>query len=512
MQDDPKNPLVLIVDDTLLSRKKLGKALSEIGIESVSASDGQSCLDRLSEGGIDLVLLDIVMPGIDGFEVLRRVSQDPRMKEVPVLVISSLDESDDIAKALELGAVDFLPKHVEPSIFKARVLGTLEKKRLRDIELTYFEDVETLTEAARDLREGASDPTQMSVGRVSDRKDGLGNLARVFSELAEAVHRRERAARLRINLLQGSLLLLIMGLSWGIVPALSKIMLGPKALNPIGVAAWVAVVTLTAVSVTMLVVGVRPKFTWASFRFGLIAGLFAGVLPQVMLFWVSSHVPGVVLSITLALESIIVFAIAATLRIEKPSFIRLAGLVLGLIAVLVIMLTGNEASGIGAPLWVLAGVIVPLSYAIESILVASFPDDSGQTPIEFLFFIMLGSSIWGWSAATLSGSVMNPFTSETSTILLVVTIGLMSAISNGSYVLTIRKMGAVFASQYAYVVTIMGVVWSILLLDERLTIWLWVALGSVLLGLFMVRPKEKETDLSTVLSAPDPDQISDKPA
>lgn len=499
--------LVLVVDDTALSRKKLCKALDAIGIPSVVACDGNEALALLDQGDITLVLLDIVMPELDGFGVLKTMKASPKLSEIPVLVISSLEESQDIARALHLGAVDFLPKDVDAAIFRARVLGTLEKKRLRNVELAYFQDVELLTDAARQIRAGHIDPKQLPVKAVAARDDGLGNLARVFSELAEAVHRRERTARQRINLLQGCLLLLVMGLSWGIVPALSKIMVGPTALHPVGVAAWVALVTLSVVTILMTLTGKRPKFTFASLRFGVIAGLFAGFLPQVALFWVSAHVPGVVLSITLAMESLIVFAIAATLRIETPSLLRLSGLLLGLFAVFLIVFTSKEADGIGAPIWVLAGLIVPLSYAIESILVASAPDNSEQSPIELLFFIMLGSSLWGWGGATLTGSVLNPWTAETATVLLIATIGLMSAISNGCYVLTIRKMGAVFASQYAYVVTIMGVGWSVLLLDERLTVWIWLALGSVMVGMFMVRPKDQPTTLSQAMTATEPDPI-----
>lgn len=483
--------LALVVDDSLQSRKKFSAALKSIDVPHESVADGQSALDRLRQGGIDLVLLDILMPGMTGFDVLRDIQADPQLKEIPVLVISSLDQTDDIARALELGAIDFLPKDVEKPIFRARVMGSLEKKRHRDLERQYLEDVSQLTTVAQRMRQGTAEPTELELPGVRNRSDSLGNLARVFVELAHAVHARETKARQRINLLQGSILLLAMGLTWGVVPALSKLLVAPGALNPIGLAAWVAVATLSITTVTLVISGGRPRFDGPALRFGLIAGLFAGVLPQTALFWTSGHLPGVVLSITLALESMIVFAISATLRIEKPSAARLFGLVIGLAAVIIIMFSTDDADGFGVSLWVLAAIIVPLSYGIESLLVASMPATKGRAPLELLFFIMLGSSFWGWSGAVFTGSVINPMTTERSGLILIAAIALMSAISNGCYVLTIRKMGAVFASQYAYVVTVMGVGWSVLLLGERLSPAIWLALLLMMVGIFFGSAKRK---------------------
>jgi len=490
---------VLVVDDDSLARKKFSAALKPFDVTTIAVASGQEALDCLRTDAFDLVLLDMLMPEMSGLDVLADMQGDASLREIPVLVISGLDSTSHVVSAIELGAVDFLPKNVEPQIFRARVLGCLEKKRLRDQERGYLEHVSELTAAAHDLRAGSIEPDQIALSKVAARADGLGNLARVFVELTAAIHAREAKARNRINLLQGVLLLLVMGVAWGLVPALSKLLVAPASLSPVGVAAWVALVTLGCAGGLLLATRQRVGLTASALRFGLITGLFAGVLPQTALFWVSGHVPGAVLSITLALESLIVFAIAATLRMERPSLSRLLGLLTGLVAVIVIISTSDQSEEARAPLWVLAGLIVPFSYAVESILVASMPDTENRSPAQLLFYIMLGSSIWGWGAALLTGSVLNPFAAELQTVILIVSIGVLSAISNGSYVLTIRKMGAVFASQYAYVVTIMGVGWSVVLLDERLSVWIWIALGCVLFGIFMVRPKAQKVKFSEML-------------
>jgi hypothetical protein len=183
----------------------------------------------------------------------------------------------------------------------------------------------------------------------------------------------------------------------------------------------VELVTLSAVTFVLVLQGILPSFTLSKLRFGLIAGLFAGVLPQVALFWVSNHIAGVAISIALAVESLFVFSIAVALRIEKPIAVRLFGLLFGLLAVLIAMFCKGEAEDLGPSLWILAALIVPLSYAVEGILVASMPEEPTTTPFELPFFMMLGSSIWGW--ASLSGTVLNPLTAAPSTFALIATNG-----------------------------------------------------------------------------------------
>ena len=144
----------------------------------LEADGGGAGLDALARDDIDLVLLDIVMPEIDGYEVLRRMSADEAMSEIPVLVISSLEDMKEIVAAIELGAVDFLPKNVDPMLLSARVSSCLEKKRLRDLELEYFNDVKHLTESARIVREYDFNPARLPLEKVSRRQDPLGDLAR----------------------------------------------------------------------------------------------------------------------------------------------------------------------------------------------------------------------------------------------------------------------------------------------------------------------------------------------
>ncbi len=121
---------VLVVDDNEMNRDMLSRRLQRQGCEVMVAEDGQNALDLLQEHPFDLVLLDIMMPRMNGYEVLERMRSDPHLRFVPVIMISAVDELDSVVKCIELGADDYLFKPFNPVLLKARVSASLEKKRL----------------------------------------------------------------------------------------------------------------------------------------------------------------------------------------------------------------------------------------------------------------------------------------------------------------------------------------------------------------------------------------------
>jgi sigma-B regulation protein RsbU (phosphoserine phosphatase) len=124
---------VLVVDDIEANRDLLIRRLRRIGITNViEAADGRAALDIILSTPLDLVLLDIMMPIMTGFEVLEAMAIDSRTTRLPVIVISAMNEIDAVVRAISLGAEDFLLKPFDPTLLRARVLATLEKKRLRD--------------------------------------------------------------------------------------------------------------------------------------------------------------------------------------------------------------------------------------------------------------------------------------------------------------------------------------------------------------------------------------------
>ena len=125
---------VLIVDDTPANRDLLGHWVRQLGHVAVEAEDGQVGLDLMRAGQFDLVLLDLMMPGLGGREVLAAARADPRLRHVPIVIVSALTDVEGIARCVELGADDYLFKPFNTTLLKARVGACLEKKRLRDRE------------------------------------------------------------------------------------------------------------------------------------------------------------------------------------------------------------------------------------------------------------------------------------------------------------------------------------------------------------------------------------------
>jgi signal transduction histidine kinase len=130
---------VLVVDDNRMNRLKLSMGLEQQGHTVGLAEDGQQALEMLAAGAYDAVLLDIIMPGMDGFQVLERIKADPQLRDTPVIVISAVDEIDSVVRCIEMGAEDYLPKPFNPVLLRARLTNSLQKKKLRDLEKAYLQ-------------------------------------------------------------------------------------------------------------------------------------------------------------------------------------------------------------------------------------------------------------------------------------------------------------------------------------------------------------------------------------
>jgi adenylate cyclase len=141
---------ILIVDDEPMNLDLLEQELELLDHETVAAADGYQALERLDET-IDCVLLDVMMPGLDGFEVLRRIRADPERRTLPVIMVSALSELDAVVRGIELGADDYLPKPFEPTLLKARISSCLERKRWADRERAYLAEIERERRRADEL-------------------------------------------------------------------------------------------------------------------------------------------------------------------------------------------------------------------------------------------------------------------------------------------------------------------------------------------------------------------------
>jgi len=181
---------ILVVDDNELNRMLMRIQLERDGHHVETAEHGRAALELLRERPFDIVLLDLLMPEMDGFQLLSILQADSELRRIPVIVISALDEMQSVVRCIEMGATDHLARPFDPVLLRARIKASLATKRLSDQEAEYLHQVRRITNAAADMESGCFDPE--SLASVTQREDALGQLARVFTTMAREIEARER--------------------------------------------------------------------------------------------------------------------------------------------------------------------------------------------------------------------------------------------------------------------------------------------------------------------------------
>ncbi|GAB4215277.1 MAG: hypothetical protein OHK0022_54960 [Roseiflexaceae bacterium] len=133
---------LLVVDDNELNRDMLSRRLERLGYTVDLAENGRQALEIIRAKPFDLILLDLMMPEMDGYEVLERLKADPDQRHIPVIVLSAIDEISSVATCIEIGAEDHLLKPFDPVLLRARIGACLEKKRLHDRSVAYLQQIE----------------------------------------------------------------------------------------------------------------------------------------------------------------------------------------------------------------------------------------------------------------------------------------------------------------------------------------------------------------------------------
>ena len=133
---------VLVVDDIEMNRDMLCSLLAADGHKAAVAENGRLALEKIKSNPYDLILLDVMMPEMNGYQVLEHLKSDRTLRDIPVIVLSALDEIGSVVRCIELGAEDYLPKPFDPVLLRARIGACLEKKRLRDQEIRLRNELE----------------------------------------------------------------------------------------------------------------------------------------------------------------------------------------------------------------------------------------------------------------------------------------------------------------------------------------------------------------------------------
>lgn len=485
---------ILVVDDNALSRRKMHMAVLGLGYAADMAEDGAEALRMLQASAYDALLLDIVMPEVDGFDVLGAVKSDARLRDIPVIVISALDdETESVVRAIKLGAEDFLPKSFDPVLLKARLEAGLTRKRFRDQELEYFGRIKRLTAAAGVLESGRFKPESLGLDDLAAHDDPIGHLAGVFRGMAAEIYERELKLKRAVHTLQGTFLVLAVGLVWGLTPALARMASGLGS-NPLGLAIWVNAIAACFCFSIAAYRGKLPRLSWREFLFFLAWAFLAGILQRMTTFVATEHVEASMLSLIVTLQGFMTFGFAAITRMEQASPRRMLGLLVGLAGVGMVLLTRSDVTSGGEGIWLVFAMLLPLLFAVESLVLA------GKRPEHVDIFASVGLMM-GISAALLfpfaywSGDLMALGPGIGRLELLVVFMGIVGSTSLLLAFHLIATAGAVFYSQSAYAMTIAGVVWGMLLLDEELSVFAWAAFGVIIVGMYLVEPKSKNEEL-----------------
>lgn len=493
---------ILIIDDQQVFRRKLELAVTTLGYEASSAESGQLGLDQLRSGNFDLLLLDIMMPGMDGFEVMQIMKGEAKLREIPIIVISALDsEMDAVVRAIEFGAQDFLPKDFDPVLLEARLGSSLEKKRNRDRELEHLRQVERLTEAAAVLENGMVDPKRLLIDDIADRSDVLGQLARVFVSMAGQIYEREKRLRQQVRTLKSSGVLLAVGVISGLGVVLSRVA-AEAAAHPFGIALWVNIIVMGICIPHAAYRGKLPSFNRSLVMVFVAWGFLSTVISESMIFLVAQQLPASIIALILVSEGFMVFAFASFIGIEKATWRRLLGFGIGLVGIALVIFATSETNNVNS-LWVWAAIalLAPLGYALRTLLITvKLPSEIDMVAatgfcalaaVVLLLPVVIGlNDFVPLSLDRDSGSI--------SLVLAIILFGIVSAVGVTLRVSLIRSAGAVFASQSSFVVTFAGIAWSIILLGESLPLIAWLALLLLVIGLMLVGPKEEAEEVDPI--------------
>lgn len=190
---------VLVVDDNRVNRMTLARTLEQQGHAVALATNGLEALQRLSQEAFDAVLLDILMPQMDGYEVLARMKADSALRHIPVIVITALDEVDSAVRCIEMGAEDHLPKPFNPVLLKARLEASLRRKKLRDLEQAYLqqEKLATLGKLSAGVAHELGNPAAAAQRGAEQLQEALRLHLAAYRELCAVPLTSEQATTLK---------------------------------------------------------------------------------------------------------------------------------------------------------------------------------------------------------------------------------------------------------------------------------------------------------------------------
>ena len=493
---------ILVVDDQATQRFKLKAAVQQLGFTSDEAENGPHALQMMKNTHYALVLLDILMPDMDGFEVMSFMKRDRRLRDIPVIVISALEgEMGSVVHAIEMGAEDFLPKQFDQVLLAARLDSALESRRARDREREQQIHVEKLTQAAAIVESQIVNPDVLQLQDTSARSDDIGKLSRVFVQMTRRIHSREAQLYKQIRMARTGSLLIGIGLVGGSCAALAKEAVQQQP-HPLGIVLWV---NLFCACICLPIAAHRQSIRRPSavmLRSILLLGVFT-LLVEVPILWAAQTLPAAIIVLIMAIESLLLIVLLLVTRAEHASLSRIVRVLWG-IAAIVIAIVGAR-SEFSAEQMTAAAVLTVAPLAV--VMRTFYWQKSTHQPHDT--FLLVGSSALAAALliaplAMYLGDLVSLVTVPDNNDRLILVIALLTVVTAGTTAMRItlnRLSGPLLSARASLVIMMAGLIWSYVLHRDLLPDWGWLCCVLLMLGGFEFSNRLNKQMLPAVRSA-----------
>ncbi|MBO9396112.1 DMT family transporter [Shimia sp. R9_2] len=287
--------------------------------------------------------------------------------------------------------------------------------------------------------------------------------------------------------LQFSAILLAIGTGWGLTQPLAKIAVS-EGYQPLGLIFWQMLIGAVFLFLLRLLTGKSVALPRDKLWFFLLIAALGTLIPNSFSYRAAAELPSGVMSIVISLVPIVAFPMALLFGVDRFNWPRLIGLLAGLAGVVIL----SEPAALPDPamaLWSPIAVIAPVCYALEGNVVAKW-GMQGLGAGHVLYGASVVGAILALPLALAPGQFIDPRTEWTAPEFALVLSSIIHVCVYTAYVWLVSRAGAVFAAQVSYVVTGTGVLWAMLLLSERYSLWVWAALALILTGMTLVRPRQ----------------------
>ena len=285
-------------------------------------------------------------------------------------------------------------------------------------------------------------------------------------------------------------LLIVMGAGWGATMPLAKVAVSEGYRN-FGIIFWQMAIGAVFLGALLALRGKLPRFNFRQFVFCIYIALVGTILANGASYQAAVHLPAGIMSIVIAAVPMIAFPIALALRLDRFRWLRLGGLIAGMLGV-VILASPESLPDQKLSIWILVALIAPTLYAVEGNSVAKL-GTYGLDAVQVLFGASLFGAVLTTPIALWSGTWISPPANWNAPEYAILFGSLIHASVYASYVWMVGRAGPVFAAQVAYLVTGFGVLWSMVFLGETYTNGVWLALGLMLFGMFLVQPRNNQS-------------------